>query len=88
MDTAEVWEQRAADAILVEDAVRRHAVEMLKLSSRPPKPGEMFPTHAFELAQWHLLRITALRAAPTDLAAAQLREEAMTALTTKEKPSA
>lgn len=77
--------QRAVDEALVEIAVRRHAVEMLKLSVHRPSPGELFPAHPFAQAQWHLLRIYALRAAPLDIAAAQLREEALTALTPKEK---
>lgn len=77
-----------ADRHLVEEAIRRHAVEMLKLSTHRPQPRELFPAEPFAQAQWHLLRINALRAAPLDVAAAQLREEALQALDTnpKEKP--
>lgn len=82
--SAEVFNEEA-DKYLIEQAVRRHAVEMLKLSVHRPQPGEIFPAHPFAQAQWHLLRIQALRAAPTDLAAAQLREEAMTALKGKDQ---
>lgn len=73
-----------SDKYLVEQAIRRHAVEMLKLSVHRPQPRELFPGEPFAQAQWHLLRIAALRAAPVDVAAAQLREEAMNALTPKE----
>lgn len=79
------WERPAADRRLVDEAIRRHAVDMLKLSVHRPQPGELFPAMPFTQATWHLLRINALRAAPLDLAAAQLREEAMTALTPREK---
>lgn len=83
--SAEVFNEEA-DKYLIEQAVRRHAVEMLKLSVHRPQPGEIFPAHPFAQAQWHLLRIQALCAAPLDVAAAQLREEALNALTPKEKP--
>lgn len=82
---AEGAAERAADddQTLIEDAVRRHAVEMLRLSAHRPQPGEILPAHDFAQAQWHQLRILALRAAPPDLAAAQLREEALRALNPK-----
>lgn len=73
-----------ADQALVDDAIERHAVEMLKLSVHHPQRGEIFPADPFAQAQWHLLRVTALRAAPLDVAAAQLREEALRALTPRE----
>lgn len=78
----------SSNRALVDQAVERHAVEMLKLSVHRPQPGEIFPAHPFAQAQWHLMRIEALRAAPVELAAAQLREEALTALKSKEKPDA
>jgi hypothetical protein len=84
-DPDPVHVQRAIDELLVETAVRRHAVEMLKLSVHRPQARELLPAEPFAQAQWHLLRIYALRAAPLDVAAAQLREEALTALTPKEK---
>lgn len=71
-----------SDGRLVEDAIRRHAVEMLALSVHKPHPGEIFPAMPYAMATWHLLRINALRAAPLDVAAAQLREEALKALDT------
>ena len=77
--------RRQLDADLVEDAIRRHAVEMLKLSVHKPHPGEIFPAMPYAMATWHLLRINALRAAPLDVAAAQLREEALNALSTNPK---
>ncbi len=80
MTAAEI-QQRFEDEVLVEKAVRRHAVEMLKHSLHRPQAREIFPADPFAQAQWHLLRITALRAAPVDIAAAHLREEAITAVT-------
>lgn len=72
------------DQTLVEETIRRHAAEMLKLSTHRPQARELFPAEPFAQAQWHLLRIEALRATPVDVAAAHLREEALTALTPKE----
>lgn len=74
-----------ADRQLVDEAVRRHAVEMLQYSTHRPQAREIFPADPFAQAQWHLLRITALQAAPLDVAAAQLREEALAALDTNPK---
>lgn len=89
MTAAEI-EQRFEDEVLVENAIRRHALTMLQNMdySKRPAPSDVFPTYQTAIAQWHLARIIALRAAPVDLAAAQLREEALAALdtTTKEKP--
>lgn len=84
-DPAENVRQLRADRRLVDEAVRRHAVEMLKASVHRPQAGELFPAEPFAQAQWHLLRITALNTAPLDLAAAQLREEAHAALDTNPK---
>jgi len=76
----------AADQALIDQTVRWHSEELLKLSVHRPEPGEIFPALPFAQAQWHQLRILALRTAPPDLAAAQLREEAWAALTPKEQP--
>ena len=81
-----VYDQvRPSDGRLVEDAIRRHAVEMLRYSLHRPQAREIFPADPFAQAQWHLLCITALRAAPLDIAAAHLREQALTALDTTTK---
>jgi hypothetical protein len=82
---------RPSDGRLVEDAIRRHAVIMLMNmdAAKKPLPGDVFPTYQTAIAQWHLARIIALRAAPVDVTAKMLREEALTALTptTKERPA-
>lgn len=72
--------QESEDAALVDAAIRRHTDELLNLSRHRPHPGEMFPSHQFAQAQWHLLRIHALREAPLDIAAAHLREDTLKAL--------
>lgn len=77
--------QQGRDEQLVEDAIRRHAVDMLALTVHRPQVREIFPNDMFAQAQWHMLRINALRCAPLDLAAKQLREEALAALDTNPK---
>lgn len=89
-DKAPTGQARTVDAKLVEKAIAGHAMVMLTHMRREhiPQPGDLHPAYHQTMAAWHLARITALRAAPADLAAKILREEALTALdtTTKETP--
>ena len=82
--------RHVADAALVDAAVRKHTRAGLVHCDADTRPtdGDLFPSVRFAQAQWHLTRAQLLEIAPVDVAAAQLREEAIRALDTnpKERP--
>jgi hypothetical protein len=77
----------ATDRRLADEAIARHIGAGLANIGPMTRPttGDLWPTSTYALAQWHLTRVQLLRAAPVAVAAAILREEAMTALDTNPK---
>lgn len=87
VDRAAVTVERRRDEDLVAHAIAHHTrAGLLGMSpATRPTSADMWPTSRYAAAQWHLTRAQLLRAAPVEVAAAQLREEAHAALDTNPK---